>query len=331
MLSFCRSARRAIACGGRDGCATENTRRSPGSEHVLARTVIATATACRKLTRNQPGERLAYACPGRYWPTRAAAFARSGCHRHMPTASHQAGTNAVTDGDNSAGANVVRFAPLTRCASWDPSARWAGSTDQPARSGLPGRAMITAQRAFLATGTLADHALLWSGDGRITAGHMAVLAERAVAGPLEVILFNGVIGAGWSWSQRDEAMAGRILAGTAAGTRTLAVAGNAHTPTSPIDLGVPKGAYLARRRPDIRDIRINYGGGHYYSRQPRRFGRISPAASADTALPASWRARSRPPLSGGSGRAPAVPAVAAARAHRTLTAADAYIRCCRRG
>jgi len=135
--------------------------------------------------------------------------------------------------------------------------------------------MITAQRAFLATGTLADHALLWSGDGRITAGHMAVLAGRAVAGPLEVILFNGGIGAGWSWSQRDEAMAGRILAGTAAGTRTLAVAGNAHTPTSPIDLGVPMGAYLARRRPDIRDIRINYGGGHYYSRQPRRFGRIS--------------------------------------------------------
>jgi hypothetical protein len=37
--------------------------------------------------------------------------------------------------------------------------------------------------AFLATGTLADHWLLWSGDGRITAGHLAVLAERATAGP----------------------------------------------------------------------------------------------------------------------------------------------------
>src|SRR6266852_4657795 len=34
--------------GGRDGCATENTRRSPGSEHVLARTVIATATALQE-------------------------------------------------------------------------------------------------------------------------------------------------------------------------------------------------------------------------------------------------------------------------------------------
>lgn len=37
--------------------------------------------------------------------------------------------------------------------------------------------------AFLATGTLADHWLLWPGDGRITAGHRAVLAERATAGP----------------------------------------------------------------------------------------------------------------------------------------------------
>jgi len=100
--------------------------------------------------------------------------------------------------------------------------------------------------AFLATGTLADQWLLWPGDGRITAGHLAVLAERAAAGPLEVILFDGTIGAGWSWSDRDEAMARRIPAATAAGTRTLAVAGNAHTPTRPTELGVPMGAWLAR-------------------------------------------------------------------------------------
>ena len=43
-------------------------------------------------------------------------------------------------------------------------------------------------RAFLAGGTLADHPWLWGGDGRITAGHMAVLADRAAAGPLELFL-----------------------------------------------------------------------------------------------------------------------------------------------
>src|SRR5215469_7384634 len=61
--------------------------------------------------------------------------------------------------------------------------------------------------SFLAAGPLADHELLWTGDGRITAGHLAVLAERAAAGPLRLILFDGTIGADWSWTRRDEAMA----------------------------------------------------------------------------------------------------------------------------
>jgi len=125
--------------------------------------------------------------------------------------------------------------------------------------------------AFLATGTLADHWLLWSGDGRITAGHLAVLADRATAGPLEVILFDGAIGPEQDWSDCDKAMARRLLAAAPAGTRTLAVAGNAHTPTSPIELGIPMGAWLRRQRPGVREIRINYGSGWYYNTQPCRF------------------------------------------------------------
>jgi hypothetical protein len=50
---------------------------------------------------------------------------------------------------------------------------------------------------FLADGTLADHESLWTGDGRITAGHLALLAERATAGQLRLILFDGTIGADW--------------------------------------------------------------------------------------------------------------------------------------
>jgi erythromycin esterase-like protein len=56
--------------------------------------------------------------------------------------------------------------------------------------------------------------------------------SRAAAAPLELILFDGVIGEDWSWSQRDEAMARRLLAASGPGARTLAVAGNAHTPTT---------------------------------------------------------------------------------------------------
>ena len=124
---------------------------------------------------------------------------------------------------------------------------------------------------FLADGTQTDHRLLWSGDGRITAGHLAVLAERAAAGPLDLILFDGMVGPRCTWSQRDEAMARRILAAAMPGTRMLAVAGNAHTPTHGIEWGMPMGAFLVRQRQGVRDIRISYGGGSFYNAGPRRF------------------------------------------------------------
>lgn len=128
--------------------------------------------------------------------------------------------------------------------------------------------------AFLAGETIADHPELWFGDGRITAGHLAVLAERAGAAPLELTLFDGTIGADWSWSQRDEAMAARILAGSAGRSPTLVVAGNAHTPISRSELGIPMGAYLAQRRPGIREIRINYCSGYFYNCRPAQFATI---------------------------------------------------------
>jgi erythromycin esterase-like protein len=48
-----------------------------------------------------------------------------------------------------------------------------------------------------------------------------------------VILFDGAIDAEWDRSDRDEAMAERLLAAAPAQARTLVVAGNAHTPTRP--------------------------------------------------------------------------------------------------
>ena len=128
-------------------------------------------------------------------------------------------------------------------------------------------------RAFLASRTLAGHPWLWGGDGRITAGHLAVLAERAAAGPLDLTLFDGVIGADWSWSQRDEAMARRILATSPPSARTLVVAGNAHTPIRPTELGVPMGARVAGQRPGIREVQISYGGGSFYNCEPGQFAR----------------------------------------------------------
>jgi len=73
-----------------------------------------------------------------------------------------------------------------------------------------------------------------------------VLAERAAAGSLELILLDGVVGADWNWSQRDEAMARRILTASPPGARTLVVAGNAHTPTRPHRAGRPDGSSPGR-------------------------------------------------------------------------------------
>ena len=131
--------------------------------------------------------------------------------------------------------------------------------------------LTPAIEGYLAGRPLGDHLTLWFGDGRITAGHLAMLRERAAAGPLDLTLFDGITGADWSWSRRDEAMAERILARTTTASGTLAVAGNAHTPTGPTSLGLPLGAQLARQRPGVRNIHIKYGGGRFYNVEPRRF------------------------------------------------------------
>jgi len=126
---------------------------------------------------------------------------------------------------------------------------------------------------FVATGSLKDHELLWTGDGRLTAGHLALLADRAGTGQLRLILFDGTIGADWSWTKRDHAMATRLLAHSEPDARTLVVAGNAHTATSETDLGVPMGAWLAAVRPGVREVQVRYRGGAFYNNELRQFRR----------------------------------------------------------
>ena len=123
---------------------------------------------------------------------------------------------------------------------------------------------------FFADGRVPDHPQLWGGDGRITAGHFALLRERFLAERLQALtLFDGVNEVGWS--RREAAMAQRILNAQQPGSRTLVVAGSAHTALTPTMLGVPIGARLAELRPGVREIRIRYGNGSYYNLSPQRF------------------------------------------------------------
>jgi len=109
---------------------------------------------------------------------------------------------------------------------------------------------------------------VWGGDGRLTAGHLAMLRRWAAAGLL-IILMDGTtivrprpgeseeeMGRRW-WSERDAAMAARVLAAPNAPGGRLVVAGDLHTRLEPLpasdpigaEIGVPMGAELARRRP----------------------------------------------------------------------------------
>jgi hypothetical protein len=131
-------------------------------------------------------------------------------------------------------------------------------------------ALASSVSGFFANGQVPDHPQLWRGDGRITVGHFALLRERFQAGRLQALtLFDGVNEMGWS--RRESAMAERILNAQGPATRTLVIAGNAHTALTPTMLGVPLGARLAEWRPGVREINIRYGNGTYYNLLPQRF------------------------------------------------------------
>ena len=87
--------------------------------------------------------------------------------------------------------------------------------------------------AFMISGVLEDHPWLWLGDGRITAGHLAVIRELAESGPLNLTLFDGTVSADASWSARGEMMAGLILARATAATAKTAARPSRTGPSRP--------------------------------------------------------------------------------------------------
>jgi hypothetical protein len=132
--------------------------------------------------------------------------------------------------------------------------------------------LASAISGFFDSGQVPDHPLLWAGDGRITAGHFAMLWERFTAGQLLALtLFDGVNEVGWS--RREAAMAERILTAQGPAARTLVIAGSAHTALAPTGLGIPLGARLAEQRSGVREVQVKYGNGGYYNLSPQRFKR----------------------------------------------------------
>jgi hypothetical protein len=124
--------------------------------------------------------------------------------------------------------------------------------------------------AYLATGDLDGWPpqLAWSSDGRITAGHLAVLRALRGGGHLDrVVLFDGY----WAgdWNERDRMMAERLLAGIAGAPPALVVAGNLHTRLQPHEHGVPMGHHVALAMSGTTEIRMEYLGGEIFNLRRR--------------------------------------------------------------
>jgi hypothetical protein len=133
---------------------------------------------------------------------------------------------------------------------------------------------------------------LWGGDGRLTAGHLAVLRRWANSGLL-ITLMDGATAMSprrgenaeqlkrRSWTERDATMAGRVLAAPDAVGGRLVVAGNLHTRLEPLPVGVPMGVHLAQQRPGLCSIDFVYGPGRFYNLGPRLLGDRLPTQHLD--------------------------------------------------
>lgn len=133
---------------------------------------------------------------------------------------------------------------------------------------------------FLDSGSVPFEAISDSLDGRITAGHFALLRKLRDEGRLDpLILFDGRFEVRQAPSsdsklppgqnERDEAMAKRFLAKRNPGRTTLVIAGNVHTRTKPFDLRggtvIPMGSHVTKAVGNVPSGDIDYLSGCSYS------------------------------------------------------------------
>ena len=139
---------------------------------------------------------------------------------------------------------------------------------------------------FLQSGELDFEAIKDSPDGRITAGHFALLKKLKDEGLLETLVcFDGTTPSG-EWDARDENMAKNIIANLADST-TLVVAGKLHTQIEPITFDGEKGEHhpmgenVKKQIPNVPSGKIKYLTGQFHNYGTRDFGE----KSEETELP----------------------------------------------
>ncbi len=123
---------------------------------------------------------------------------------------------------------------------------------------------------FLQTGELDFAAIKDSPDGRITAGHFALLKKLQDDGLLETLVcFDGEMPSD-GWDTRDAGMAKKIITNLGDSTM-LVVAGNLHTQIEPITFDDekekqhPMGENIKKQIPDVPSGKIKYLTGQFHN------------------------------------------------------------------
>lgn len=133
---------------------------------------------------------------------------------------------------------------------------------------------------YLKSGELDFDAIKDSPDGRITAGHFALLKKLKFEGMLEGLVCFDRGSDGHGWNARDTAMAKNIL-DNLSDISTLVVAGNHHAKTEPItfddepDEQHPMGENIKKEIPNVASGRIEYLSGQYHNYGTKEFTQLS--------------------------------------------------------
>ena len=129
---------------------------------------------------------------------------------------------------------------------------------------------------FLQTGELDFEAIKDSPDGRITAGHFALIKKLKDEGLLETLVCFDRETPTADWDTRDANMAKNIIAHLSDST-TLVVAGNLHTQVEPITFDDekeehhPMGENVKKQIPNVPSGKIKYLTGQFHNYGTRDF------------------------------------------------------------
>ena len=115
--------------------------------------------------------------------------------------------------------------------------------------------------------SLPASAEFFAGDGRITAGHFALLERLRSEDRLDQLILYDRLDPDPApeWHVRDREMAERLLATWDDRNPLLVLTGAFHAQTTPLAGGEPMCAHLARARPRLEPAMLDYAGGECWS------------------------------------------------------------------